>query len=69
VELSIDISNTLANFYGITIGQIMHHTKAMLAVVTIEDKTANEQARLPNKGFGLSLNKTPKPSDKLTLLL
>jgi len=46
VEPSIDILEKLAAFYGITIDQVVHYSKATPTPVTMEDKTATEQVRL-----------------------
>lgn len=46
VEPSLDILEKLSAFYGITIDEIVHYSKAKPKAVTIEDKTAAEQVRL-----------------------
>ena len=46
VEPSVEILGKLASFYGITIDEIVHYSKAVPETVTIEDKTASEQVRL-----------------------
>lgn len=46
VEPSIDILEKLSSFYGVTIDEIIHYSKAKPKAVTIEDKTATEQLRL-----------------------
>ncbi len=46
VEPSLDILEKLSAFYGVTIDEIVHYSKAKPKAVTIEDKTAVEQVRL-----------------------
>lgn len=46
VEPSLDILEKLSAFYGVTIDEIVHYSKAKPKAVTIEDKTAVEQIRL-----------------------
>lgn len=46
IEPSIDILDKLAAFYGITIDEIVHYSKATPKVISVEDKTASEQLRL-----------------------
>ena len=46
VEPSIGILDKLATFYGVTIDEIIHYSKATPKAVTVEDKTASEQVRL-----------------------
>jgi len=46
IEPSIEILDKLAMFYGVTIDEIVHFSKANPQAVTIEDKSAIEQLRL-----------------------
>jgi len=46
IEPSVEILDKLASFYGITIDEIVHYSKATPSAVTMEDKTATEQLRL-----------------------
>jgi len=46
VEPSIDILDKLAAFYGVTIDEIIHYSKATPKAIRVEDKTASEQVRL-----------------------
>jgi transcriptional regulator with XRE-family HTH domain len=46
IEPSIEILDKLAAFYGVSIDDIVHHSKATPKAVTMEDKTATEQVRL-----------------------
>jgi len=45
-EASVDLLDKLAKFYGITIDQIVHMDTDIPKEITLEDKTATEQARL-----------------------
>ena len=45
-EASVDLLDKLARFYGITIDQIVHMEEEVPTEVTLEDKSAMEQARL-----------------------
>lgn len=45
-EASVDLLDRLADFYGITIDQIVHMDNTVPKEITLEDKTATEQARL-----------------------
>jgi len=46
IEPSVEILDKLASYYGVTIDEIVHYSKATPAAVTLEDKTATEQVRL-----------------------
>ena len=46
VEPFIDILDKLAAFYGVTIDEIIHYSKATPKAIRVEDKTASEQVRL-----------------------
>src|SRR5690606_24584155 len=45
-DISIEVADKLAKFYGITIDQIVHMGSEVPTEITLEDKTANEQVRL-----------------------
>jgi len=45
-EPFIDILDKLAAFYGVTIDEIIHYSKATPKAIRVEDKTASEQVRL-----------------------
>jgi transcriptional regulator with XRE-family HTH domain len=46
IDPSVQILDKLATYYGVTIDEIVHYSKATPAAVTMEDKTATEQLRL-----------------------
>jgi len=46
VEPFIDILDKLAAFYGVTIDEIIHYSKATPKAIRVEDKRASEQVRL-----------------------
>jgi transcriptional regulator with XRE-family HTH domain len=45
-EASVELLDKLAKYYGITIDQIVHMNNEVPKDITLEDKTATEQARL-----------------------
>ncbi|MCB9310590.1 MAG: helix-turn-helix transcriptional regulator [Lewinellaceae bacterium] len=45
-EASVELLDKLAKFYGITIDQIVHMDTDVPKEITLEDKSATEQARL-----------------------
>lgn len=45
-EVSVDVLDKLAKFYGISIDKIVHMGKSVPKEVTMEDKTTTEQIRL-----------------------
>ncbi|MFM2395160.1 MAG: hypothetical protein RLZZ546_3143 [Bacteroidota bacterium] len=45
-EASVELLDKLAKYYGISIDQIVHMENGIPKEITLEDKTANEQARL-----------------------
>ena len=45
-EASVELLDKLANFYGLSIDQIVHMDKDIPKEITLEDKTAVEQVRL-----------------------
>jgi transcriptional regulator with XRE-family HTH domain len=45
-EASVELLDKLAKYYGISIDQIVHMGKEVPKEITLDDKSANEQARL-----------------------